>query len=669
MKFCLQFIFGLNKKAHLLLFYSIIVLFFSCDTKDQPATYITNQEIDAANKDQLIEYFEAFKDSNIDSIILKRMLRILDKDDVRSDTQIFLEYNTTLRELAIKDNQISTVAETYWNSATYYLSANDYINAFQNYKKAYELYSSVNDTYYAAKMLYNMAFIQGRVKDYYGAESNLFKAIPAYRELNKNTSLYKCYNLLGTIYSENNNFESAIQYHTKSLELLSKIKKGTYFFEASSNDIGLVYQKQGNYSKSIQMFTQALASNIEQKNRLLFAKINDNLAYVRLLNNDTLGVFAQLNKSLAIRDSVQNESGIIISKLHLASYYAKKKDTAKAIILSKEANQISKKLNNNRDVLASYILLSKLDQQNSKNYLARYIALNDSIQKNDDAIKNKFARLRFETDDYISQNETLIAQRAKIFAISFIVIAFLTLLYFLRAQRQKTKLLMAEKENEEANKKVSRLIYEEQMALENGRLQARNRIAEELHDGVLGKLFGTRMKIGFIKVAEKDATELKENIVSLLDIEQDIRKLSHSLKSNISASKEDFAPIVENLLKEQSALVGYKHHFTSAKDIQWNNISEEQKIELFRIVQEALQNINKHAKANNVYIDFDIANENLVVIIKDDGIGFQPESKKNGIGIRNIKDRATRLNADLSIIAAPNEGTILKIVFLHKTTL
>jgi signal transduction histidine kinase len=85
------------------------------------------------------------------------------------------------------------------------------------------------------------------------------------------------------------------------------------------------------------------------------------------------------------------------------------------------------------------------------------------------------------------------------------------------------------------------------------------------------------------------------------------------------------------------------------------------KINLYRIVQEALQNCNKYAKADTIKVEFKSEIDHLVLSIMDNGIGFNTKRTKNGIGLHNIEYRAAECKGTVTIKSAKGEGTLLVI--------
>lgn len=91
-------------------------------------------------------------------------------------------------------------------------------------------------------------------------------------------------------------------------------------------------------------------------------------------------------------------------------------------------------------------------------------------------------------------------------------------------------------------------------------------------------------------------------------------------------------------------------------------IPENQKLALFRIVQEQLNNIVKHACAQNVWIKLSKQENEFILKVKDDGKGFSSGQSRKGIGILNIKNRAELFNGEAEIVSQPGNGCLLTVV-------
>jgi signal transduction histidine kinase len=97
--------------------------------------------------------------------------------------------------------------------------------------------------------------------------------------------------------------------------------------------------------------------------------------------------------------------------------------------------------------------------------------------------------------------------------------------------------------------------------------------------------------------------------------------------------------------------------FTYEEDEDWDGLLGEIKINVYRMVQEALQNAIKHAACENFFLTFVKDNGELLVLMRDDGIGFKVEKGRKGIGMRNISSRIKKLNGQWSLQSKPGQGT------------
>lgn len=234
---------------------------------------------------------------------------------------------------------------------------------------------------------------------------------------------------------------------------------------------------------------------------------------------------------------------------------------------------------------------------------------------------------------------------------------------FIVAQISKNRILSFENEQQKSNEQVYLLTLKQQEKLEAEKVKERHRISEELHDGVLGKLFGTRMNLGFLEI-KGDANTLKQHqkyIDELQTIEKEIRNVSHKLSDNIDSIPISFSSIIEEELENKSKLGNFKYTFDIDTSIDWHQIDQVFKANLLRILQEALQNILKHAFAKKINLVFMVNKKNFVVELKDDGVGFDSNQKFKGIGLKNIKSRTKKLNGVLRISSTPTKGSVLTI--------
>lgn len=296
----------------------------------------------------------------------------------------------------------------------------------------------------------------------------------------------------------------------------------------------------------------------------------------------------------------------------------------------------SREIQNSRAILASLKQLGIVEPQKASIYSEEYIRINDSLQSAERKSKDKFARIEYETDEIIQQKDKLAEQNRNILFFFGLVVMIGILLFVIKNQRSKTKELMLKQAQQKANEDIYNLMLYQQNKIEEGRANEKVRIAQELHDGILGRLFGARLNLDSLnKRQDEDAIVSRNNyLVELKNIEQDIREISHDLNREKHALNNNFIGIVNNLIEQQETVSQAKVSFVVDMEIEWEKIENYIKINLYRILQEALLNINKYAQAENVRIEIIKQEKTLKLTVTDDGVGFSVSKKVKALDFR-----------------------------------
>jgi len=224
-------------------------------------------------------------------------------------------------------------------------------------------------------------------------------------------------------------------------------------------------------------------------------------------------------------------------------------------------------------------------------------------------------------------------------------------------ERNKGRLhLMAEQKKKERD--ITEAVI---AALEKERFE----ISGELHDNINQLIISSMM---FVKMAENNPDKFKKYLADTQDLlkkaMQDIRSLSHRL------APPDLSG--ESLGEALSVLIARVGKFSDIQiTTEWNDhvmrdLPEKLALNVFRIVQEQLNNIIKHSRANEVRISARVESGQFHLTIMDNGIGFDPEVKKAGNGLTNIRTRASIFSGEMEIITAPGKGCMLNIVLSTK---
>ncbi|MBQ0734305.1 sensor histidine kinase [Aquimarina celericrescens] len=579
----------------------------------------------------------------------------------------FKKTNDLTLLLSKKTKDSFGIAKSYSNIGSYYETQSSKDSAFYNYINADKIYSKMNKKYPDDHgiPLFNMAIIQRSFKDYVGSEANMINAIEQFKESNNFLYLNFCYNYLGVLSKDVGMYEEAIENYQNALDYAKKLERGKYMEIQALNNIGVVFKDQKLYNKAIEYYERAINyEGLAKKNPRFHARLLDNIAYARFLSGETKGILDSFNIALGIRDSINDKSGLITSNLHLAEYYDTIGVDSTANKYASYARDVAQSVNSKKDLLKSLLLLKDVSPENEGLvYANQYIALNDSLQNQERLSRDKFARIRFETDEIAEQNQQ-ISRENEILIIAILGLTALFLLgYIIFRQQQSNKELLFAQTQQEANQEIYRLLLNQQIKLEEGRKLEQQRMSEELHDGVLGRLFGVRLSLDGINQRANDGfTEARNKYIDeLKDIEKEIRLISHDLSSETLPSDVAYIDAVENLISDLCEVNNINFEFNNDEEIDWEVIDDQKKVNLFRILQESLQNIFKHSGAKSIKINFDYIEDKINLTILDDGIGFNSTKVKKGIGLKNITSRVSQMSGVVQFLSNKSTGTRVSV--------
>ncbi|ACX52166.1 Histidine kinase [Ammonifex degensii KC4] len=198
--------------------------------------------------------------------------------------------------------------------------------------------------------------------------------------------------------------------------------------------------------------------------------------------------------------------------------------------------------------------------------------------------------------------------------------------------------------------------------------EERRRVAREIHDGPAQVMANVVLRVEYcLKLMEKRPEALGEELRALQELVreglQEVRKIIYDLR-----------PMALDDLGLVAALKRYLEDFKAARKLETDfvllgrerRLPATQEAAIFRIVQEALSNVAKHAAASRVLVKLEFGPRRLNLVVKDDGRGFVPEkvlgeSQRRGFGLWSMKERAELLGGELGVFSSPGQGTVITL--------
>ncbi len=397
----------------------------------------------------------------------------------------------------------------------------------------------------------------------------------------------------------------------------------------------------------LQIFTEArdysLAHNIEDK--AFSAMINMSVRYYEL---DSLCAAVKTLKKAFSLTNVKSREYLSSAYSTMGEIYYTAKDYNNAIKYFELALNISKDYNSLDVEIYIHQFLYKIyrikgNYSNALAHFEQYQLLKERMNGKELAKGLLEMEEKYKTAEkdrkivkqqlQISQQQNKLKTYSIISGCIIVTAVILLLLIRIKSLRQLSALKVLRKEQQIGNLK----------AVLQGEEQERSRIAAELHDGIGAKVAIAKLNIGILAKKHPEIGSLSEVLTILEETTGEIRETSHNLLPNI---------LVKNTLRE--ALIQYCNRINSSVlqvCLQYEEgISDFQgdgKLTLYRILQELLQNIIKHAQATKVFIQIREHEDSLRIIVEDNGQGFDPSKISGAFGLENVKNRVEALGGTL----------------------
>lgn len=499
------------------------------------------------------------------------------------------------------------------------------------------------------KLLAKAYFYAGNVftetYDYKIATNYLLKSLDYYEKTDHKRYQSMAIGGLSRIYILLDNNEKAIEYLQKAIMLSSKTSLN---YQVAISHLAIAYKNIGNYEKALKYNFEALEIEIENGDSLNIAKSYNSIGVIYKKMEDYDKSIYNLNKAFEIKEKLGNPKHIASSLNNIADIELIKKDFKSVIELSKRSYELANGVNAKKEV--SYALNNLFSAYEAteqyKDALTYYKLLSntkDSVFYENEASKSLIYKYEIQAKD----NEIKLQQaqsKNKTYLIIvlglFILTVASTAYFYIKNQKNKHRQKIVEERVKEAENQ-------------------KRRFAKELHDDTGSNLSGIRLQL----LALKDQTTISkiEDIISEVErTHQGIRLLSYQASppefDNYTLD-EALDDLVQRLTK--SGLI--QIHFSNTIKFNWSQINQNYQLSIYRIIQEALSNIIKHAEAHNVEIQIIQHRNNINVMIEDDGKGFEITVVDKGLGHKNIQERTESLKGNFKIDSSPGNGTSIII--------
>lgn len=531
----------------------------------------------------------------------------------------------------------------------------------------------------------DVLILLGEIEHIFGdntkATKNFEKSLKLYKDLNNKRGEARAISGLAVSFRKVFNLDEAKLYYEKSLAISKEIKDTTLISNALVG-IGNIYAWRFKSDEALEYYKESLklSQSIKDKHKEALGRINISNVLVQKKE------FNEARKHLdeAIKIGLDLESYNILSHANnvISSIYFRQKDYDSLIISANKTLEYAQEISN-RDMIDSayYFLFEAYKGKRDFDLTIKYQNLRRQYRTTLDDISSvrTLEKIKIDNtrakDSLININKTLLAgiahqkEKTNLFLGWFGSFTILSVLAFIIYRNIKRKQKKAEKERQQQIDKNEKMLKNFELstidAMIQGQEKERQRLAADLHDSVGATLSAAMLQFNFFVKNQKDNKVsddlIKKTSTLLEDAYVEIRSMSHLKNSGVMA-KNGLLPAVEKLSKNASNINGLSIEVQSHGLEQ--RLENSLEISIFRIIQELVTNIIKHAKATKADVHLTNYGDKLNILVEDNGVGFNSKTilkTKSGMGINNIDRRVEHLDGTLTIESEKNIGTTVII--------
>lgn len=518
------------------------------------------------------------------------------------------------RALATDNFPIYIKSQT--NIGRIYADKGENVKALKFYQSGLKIAESKNEKLLSAHILKHIGALYISWKKFDEALNYYEKAEKAASEINEIELVADCQNNKGTVYEQQKKYEQALIAYKNALNVYSAKKIQSKISMALSN-IAIVYKFQKNYTESLKYNLKALELSVKNNDQWIMAATYNNIGNLYGEMGQYQKAISYCNKALSIAKSI-NALEIVECTYDSMSEAAAKAGDYKAAF---EYHKLFSTTNSEFINIESTRQLSELN-------------------------------VKFETEKkqkLIQQQQFEISKRNYWLFGSFVLLFLVLILGYLIYKNNKYK----------QERLLQREVYKQQelasKSLFEGEQKERIRIARDLHDSIGQMLVVLKMKLSGVDKQEENLSILDKTIL-------EVRNISHNLIPE--ALNFGLMSAIDDLADKMNASGKIKISVNILEELRQHQFNEQNALSIYRIVQEVLSNMTKHADATDIKLEINKQNNKFVIMITDNGKGFEVDKIKDskGLGWKNINARLNMMDGKIEVSSEKLVGTKIEII-------
>lgn len=503
------------------------------------------------------------------------------------------------------------------------------------------------------------------------------RAIEIYEKLGKKRKHGFVLNEIARVNRKLYNNDEAIEIYDQALTIFEEINDSEGI-ATILNESGIIFTELKKYKEAERRLTKSLSIQEERKDSVGIGYCFEFIGYNYFSQGDYEQTEKYYFKALSVRKAVNDTFSLAINHAYISELYFAKNDFKNGLEYAKLSSELASSINYT-DLYLYNLNLQVKNLQNLNRFKEAFFlqeeeyALRDSLYniekiKNTDELTTKFQTAEKEKQIALQEKENQEKQaqidgRTRWIVGLIIGILALGIIGFLIYRQQRTK-----RKGLEVANQLKDVIH--QQKLQNELYEERLRISRDLHDNIGSQLTFISSSIDNVQYGTKDE-QLSGKLSNIVDFTKSttsqLRDTIWAMnKSGITA--KELESRIFNYVK-QSDKIQNRTEITFQNELKNQNfeLSAIQGMNCYRIIQEAINNSIKYAMAKSVKVVFQENEQNILISITDDGIGFKMTDIELGNGLKNMQYRAKEISGNMEIDSSEEKGTKIQLTIPKNT--
>jgi signal transduction histidine kinase len=566
-----------------------------------------------------------------------------------------------------------------------YIELNKMDSAVAIFEQAVPVAKDLHDTLRVARITANIGNVYLHKKDPSKAIEYYLRSAEIWETCADHNRLAALYSNIGWLFTEQKEYDKAIEYGNKAYALATKLDDGYSAVNALLNLSG-AYNDLNQFDKQFAVLEQALPLSIKGGDIEQINTVYDNLGGYYYQQNQFKESLNNFLESYRYAQQMGNQYHLCEVCKKLARVYHQLREPTRALQFILQSEKLAGQVGDRADLKEIYHTRADIEQaagnyKTASNYYAKTLTLSDSIFKVSTSEKVAEVEAKYQNEkkqqaivqlEKDKQIQSLsIKQKSTLNYILIGSLAVALVLGFLGYRNFRHRQQLAHQQDELQQQRIRELEKDRQLvavdSMLKGQEEERSRLAKDLHDGLGGLLSGVKFSLSNMKdnlIVTPDNMAVFNRSLDMIDTSiKELRRVAHNMMPEmlvnfgLDEAVKDYCNSVN-----ATKLLSVKYQSFNMD----RRVDSSKEIIIYRIIQELLNNVLKHAAASEVLVQLIKEGDHLNILVEDDGKGFDPSILQNnrGAGWTNIRSRVDYLQGQLDVNSAPGKGTSVTIEFM-----